>query len=98
MKQLSIGSWAYIFMMSSSIVFWVLLALGVIAVVRYLARDGRQVQRPTPAQVLAERFAPGEIDDGEYTRRLETLCRDGSGDEPGATPDGARPGASATGR
>lgn len=90
------GGWAYVFMMGS-ILFWLLLALGVIAVVRYLPREGRQVRRPTPAQVLAERLARGEIDDAEYTRRLETLRRAEVAVEPSATPD-ARPGASTAGR
>ena len=89
------GGWGYVFMMGSSILFWVLLALGAVALVRYLARDGRQVPRPTPAQVLAERLARGEIDDAEYTRRVETLRRAGSGAGPSATPD-TRPGASTT--
>jgi len=29
--------------------------------------------RSTPEQVLAERFARGEIDEGEYRQRLATL-------------------------
>jgi putative membrane protein len=91
------AGWPYIFMMGSSILFWVLLALGVIALVRYLGGDRRQVPRPTPEQMLAERFARGEIDDGEYTRRLDTLRQDASGDAAPGTVDGARSGASADG-
>jgi hypothetical protein len=30
-------------------------------------------QTPTPQQLLADRFARGEIDEEEYTRRLEVL-------------------------
>lgn len=35
--------------------------------------------RPDPEQVLAERYARGEIDDDEYPRRLTTLHAPGTG-------------------
>ncbi|MFJ9695945.1 SHOCT domain-containing protein [Kitasatospora sp. NPDC101183] len=39
---------------------------------------------PTPEQLLAERFARGEIDEEEYRRRLATLrSANGPGGEPG---------------
>jgi putative membrane protein len=34
---------------------------------------------PTPEQLLAERFARGEIDEDEYRRRLDTLRGTGPG-------------------
>jgi putative membrane protein len=50
---------------------------GVVVLVRYLGRVGqagtRTGHRPTPEQVLADRFARGEIDEDEYTRRLQVL-------------------------
>jgi len=67
------------------ILFWTLLALAITAAVRYLGRDrhDRGVASPpappppppTAEQVLADRFARGEIDADEYRQRLDTLRR-----------------------
>jgi putative membrane protein len=71
------GAWGYGFMTITTVLFWALLIIGVVALVRYLSRTGRQnanpTQRPTPEQLLAERFARGEIDAEEYRERLDTL-------------------------
>jgi putative membrane protein len=46
----------------------------VVALVRFLARDDRQATtRFTPEQLLAERFARGEIDEQEYHHRVDVL-------------------------
>lgn len=55
-----------------------LVILGVIALVRYLRNHSDHAsgpgRRPTRAeQILAERFARGEIDEEEYRQRLGTL-------------------------
>jgi putative membrane protein len=58
------------------IVFWVLAVL----LVWVLVRSGSRPQGPdTPdaLEVLAERFARGEIDEEEYERRRRTLQRTG---------------------
>jgi len=58
------------------ITFWTLLITGLVALVRYLISSSRgsdvtAFPGPGSAQdVLAERYARGEIDDGEYQRRL----------------------------
>ena len=62
------------------VLFWGLVIFGIVALVRYLGgtRDatgstpaaGRQTP---PEEMLAERFARGEIDDDEYQRRRELL-------------------------
>jgi len=76
------GSW--VLMSLVMVVFWALLITAVVLAVRYLAGGGSQQNRPstgpTPAggraeDVLAERYARGEIDDDEYRRRL-TLLRE----------------------
>ncbi|MCI2417974.1 SHOCT domain-containing protein [Saccharopolyspora sp. K220] len=56
------------------VLFWALVIAAIIALVRYLQRTGR-VERGTVSaeELLAERFARGEIDEEEYRRRLETL-------------------------
>ena len=66
--------WGYTLMTVSMVLFWGLVIFGVIALVRYVGRQNRSVaSRPTAEQVLAERFARGEIDDQEYRTRLATL-------------------------
>ncbi|MFE2318471.1 SHOCT domain-containing protein [Streptomyces sp. NPDC059441] len=70
------------------VLFWALVIAGVVVLVRYLtgSRHGQQSGSfPTPGEpgwgskraedLLAERFACGEIDDDEYKRRL-TLLRE----------------------
>jgi putative membrane protein len=58
------GGWGYTLMTVSMVLFWGLVIYGVIAMVRYLGRQDRSVAavRPTAEQVLAERFAHGQID------------------------------------
>ncbi|MEU2772012.1 hypothetical protein ABZ646_03580 [Streptomyces sp. NPDC007162] len=68
------------------VLFWAVLIVGLIALVRYLAgtRHHQQADLPPPSgegrsqdrraeDLLAERFARGEIDDDEYKRRLGLL-------------------------
>ena len=71
------GGWGYVLMMVSNVLFWGLIIFGAVVLVRYLARGDRAVgPRLTPEQLLAERFARGEIDEGEYHQRL-TILRHG---------------------
>ena len=89
------NGWGWGLMTFSSIVFWALVVLAVVLLVRHFARGGQRPPSgpprygqdqygqdqygpsgPRPAsaeQVLAERFARGEIDDEEYRQRLATL-------------------------
>lgn len=72
------GGWGYALMTVSAVLFWALVILAVVALVRYLARssgprDGRSVSEQPPEQLLAGRFARGEIDEQEYHSRLATL-------------------------
>jgi putative membrane protein len=76
------SGWGYGLGVLSMILFWGLLIAGVVILVRYLSRSSRPQppapptapQHPqTPEQVLAERFARGEIDADEYRQRLATL-------------------------
>ena len=67
-------TWGYVLMTVSMVLFWALLIFGVTALIRYLGRTDRSiVDRPTAEQVLAGRFARGEIDEQEYRQRLDTL-------------------------
>lgn len=77
--------WGYTLMTASMVLFWGLVTFGVIALVRYHAGGDQPVAaaRPTPEQMLAERFARGEIDQSQYRERLDTLR---GGPRPLATP------------
>ncbi len=75
------SGWGYALMTVSTVVFWALVIAGVVALVRYLGRDTQPTltappQRHTPEQVLAERFARGDIDEEEYRRRRDILHAD----------------------
>ncbi|MFB7666208.1 SHOCT domain-containing protein [Kitasatospora sp. NPDC056138] len=81
------NGWGFGLMAISMVLFWALIVLGIVALVRYLGRaqqhptawpQSRPPGRPEPEQLLAERFARGEIDADEYRHRLEVL-RSGSG-------------------
>ena len=68
------GGWGAGFMLLGLIVFWVPLFTGGYLLYRaWRSAEDRRHPRPTPAQLLAERFARGEIDHDEYERRLDTL-------------------------
>ncbi|WP_436498939.1 SHOCT domain-containing protein [Actinokineospora sp. HUAS TT18] len=73
------GGWGYALMTVSTVLFWALLLAGAVALVRHLGRGTRSAQggpppQPqNPEQVLAARFARGDIDAEEYQRRLDTL-------------------------
>ncbi|MEU8436133.1 SHOCT domain-containing protein [Streptomyces sp. NPDC029216] len=71
----------------TTLIIWTLIVAVAFLVIRSLRRDGTgssTAQAPRPAggneaeRLLAERFARGEIDDEEYTRRLGILRKHGS--------------------
>lgn len=68
------GSGAWVAMALLDLGFWVLIAALVVLAIRSVtARDMRHAGRVTPTEVLAERFARGEIDAEEYLARLRVL-------------------------
>jgi putative membrane protein len=61
------NGWGYALMTVSMVLFWALIIVGVVTLVHYLARnDQPTAARPIPEQMLAERFARGDIDEQEY--------------------------------
>jgi len=69
------GSW--LVMGVTMVLFWGLIIAAIIALVRYLGAT-RETSRSIhgqarPEDVLAERFARGEIDENEYQHRRELL-------------------------
>jgi putative membrane protein len=68
------NGWGYGLMTISMVLFWALIVFGIVALIRYIGRAGQATtDRPTPRQLLDERFARGEIDDEEYQRRLDVM-------------------------
>jgi putative membrane protein len=68
------GGW--IMMTFLMVAFWAAVITGIVLLVRYGIADGHHGQAHTALNaedVLAERFARGEIDDEEYRRRLALL-------------------------
>ncbi|MEV5880689.1 SHOCT domain-containing protein [Streptomyces sp. NPDC052101] len=84
------NGWGWFAMSLSTVLFWVLIIAVGILLFRALARptppgtEHHTWQRTPPVsgpeQILAERYARGEIDEEEYHRRLATL----RGSPPGA--------------
>jgi len=70
------GGWAHWVWMAGSFVLWALLITAVVLVVRYLTASSGAGLRSRDSReegLLAERYARGEIDDGEYQRRMTVL-------------------------
>jgi putative membrane protein len=71
------GGWGYGLMVVGFVLFWGLVIAGLVLLVRYLRRGDRAASAtpppPSAEQVLAERFARGDIDEDEYRKRLQVL-------------------------
>ena len=70
------NGWALTLMIIGNVVFWGLLIVAAVALIRYTKRGQVDSSSPTasiPEQILAQRFARGDIDEDEYTRRLQVL-------------------------
>lgn len=66
-------AWGWVGMSLGMIAFWGLLVALIFSLVRGSQRTVVTTQLPDPQQVLAERFARGEIEEAEYEGRLATL-------------------------
>ena len=66
------GWWSWFVMASSMVVFWALVFWLISSSVRTPSRSPR-IPSASPAEVLAGRFAAGEIDEPEYRTRLAAL-------------------------
>jgi putative membrane protein len=83
------GGWSWALGLGS-ILFWVFVAVAIVALVRLFTRGGHRLDPPypgyaggpgpygpagpaTPEQILAERFARGEINQDEFHERMAAL-------------------------
>lgn len=83
------SGWGWFTMSVGMILFWAVLIVFAVLLFRSLSRPvdsgasaGRAGSGPAPEQLLAERFARGEIDEEEYRSRLAVL-RSGDGGSSG---------------
>lgn len=72
------GGWGYALMTISTLVFWALVIAGIVALTRASRRGNpapmdQLIPPPSPEEVLAQRFARGEIDEHEYQQRRDVL-------------------------
>jgi putative membrane protein len=73
------SGWDWVWAVFGMAALWTLAAAGVLATVRYARHsgDGTRAIEPPPRmsarEVLADRFARGEIGEDEYWQRLQTL-------------------------
>ena len=70
------GWWGYAGMGIGMVLFWVLLIVGIVALVKFVTGDRRLEQPPTEPsaeRILAARFARGEISETEYRERMAVL-------------------------
>lgn len=74
----NMGWWGYAGMGIGMVLFWALIIVGIVGLVRFSA-GGQQNGRPqlgevpSPEQLLAARFACGEISETEYRERVAEL-------------------------
>jgi putative membrane protein len=66
------SGWGWLLMAASMVAFWGLLIWAIVAIFRPGGRWGRGEARDAE-QILAERFAAGEIDEPEYRARRDVL-------------------------
>ncbi|MGZ5379782.1 MAG: SHOCT domain-containing protein [Mycobacterium sp.] len=69
------GWWGYAGMGVGMMLFWVLIVVGIVALIR-LSTGSPQAPRgdaPAAEQLLSARFASGEIDETQYRDRLAVL-------------------------
>lgn len=81
-----VSAWGWFVMTVGMVLFWALIIAVAVLLFRALSRPQDGVRTPagppTAQQLLAERFARGEIDDEEYRRRLAVLRGEGGPQPP----------------
>ncbi len=72
------GWWGYAGMGIGMLLFWALIIVGIVALVRFSSGGPQDTRAPrgdvsSPEQLLAARFARGEINGGQYRDDLAVL-------------------------
>lgn len=70
------SGWGYAWMSVGMLIFWALVIGGIVIAIRFAISDRDTAPRsasPSPQELLAQRFARGEIDETEYSTRLAAL-------------------------
>ena len=71
------SGWGYAGMVIGMVLFWVLIIVAIVALIRFSTGSAQTRSIPpspeSPEQVLAARFARGEIDEADYQQRLAVL-------------------------
>ncbi|KAA0108848.1 SHOCT domain-containing protein [Mycolicibacterium sp. P1-5] len=74
------SGWGYAGMAIGMVLFWILVIVAIVVLVRFSTGNtqARTVLQPpqypeSPEQLLAARFARGDIDEAEYQQRLAVL-------------------------
>ncbi|RKO24190.1 hypothetical protein D7Z96_10010 [Pseudarthrobacter phenanthrenivorans] len=76
----NMGAWGYILMVLSFVLFWGAIIAAIVVFARSMSGSSRRNSGSGHSiggaeELLAERFARGEIDESEYTARLTALRR-----------------------
>jgi len=71
-----LSGWGWAFMAFGSVLFWAVLISGIVALVRSLNGNNAfgSGGRSSAEDLLAQRFARGEIDEADYRQRLKILA------------------------
>ncbi|MGW7456303.1 SHOCT domain-containing protein [Streptomyces sp. NPDC054797] len=77
----NVSGWGWFAMSASMILFWALIITVAVLLLRALNRAPEHTHisaGPSAEQLLAERFARGDIDEEDYQRRLAALRSSGT--------------------
>lgn len=68
------SGWVFVLMAVAMVALGVLAVVATVLIIRAVVRGNRSPQQAAdPRQILAQRFAQGEIDETEYRNRLAAL-------------------------
>jgi putative membrane protein len=70
------SGWGYVLMTLNTLIFWAVVIAAIVLLVRHFGRTSAGqggAARPSPEEVLAQRYAQGEIEAEDYRARLDTL-------------------------
>jgi len=70
------SGWGWAFMAVGGVLLWAVVIIGLIVLIRHIMRSQptRFGNRPSAEELLAQRYARGEIDEAEYRQRLAVLA------------------------